>query len=263
MTAKSKFGVPMNSGEYAKEWQVNSAGFESHGDYKWMATQLGNADTVLEIGCGSGNGTLELAKQGRRFVVIEPNAELAQMALNTLRNANISVDYVAASALHTTLPTGNVIIDADIFDKSLDRLLASTQFDAIVCWLIGAEPERVASNLNVAFDEFQGGEPTLYRERLHARCGELGALCLKPRGLIHVVDRQGVSHMDDCKPFIPIIVENHSKVFGPRYSVSSQSISFRELSTSLAADSRMQYSSNQTVTAKGILIFVSVKAVLS
>lgn len=260
MTDTSKFGIPMTADQYADQWQVNSADFEHRGDYKWMAEQLGDADTVLEVGCGSGNGTLELARNGRRFVVIEPNAKLAQIAFSTLKNAGVPVSYVEASALGSPLPTGSAVINADIFDKSLDQLLATIQFDAIVCWLIGAEPARIAPHFNVAVDRFKGDEGGRYREKLHARCGELGTLCLKPRGQVQLVDRQGFRHLDDCKYAIPEIVSLYSKVLGPRYSILEQGISFREINTSLAGNSRMQYVSNQTATATTVFVFVSVKA---
>lgn len=253
----------MTADQYADQWQINSTDFEQRGHYAWMAEHLGEADTVLEVGCGSGNGTLALARNGRRFIVIEPNAKLAQIALSTLKNAGVPVSYVGASELGSPMPTGSAIINADIFDKSLDQVLATIQFDAIVCWLIGAEPARIAPHFNVAVDRFKGDEGRRYREKLHARCGELGTHCLKPRGQIQLVDRQGFRHLDDCKYATPEVVNLYSEVLGSRYSILEQGICFREINTSLAGNSRMQYASTHTAAGTTVPVFLSVKAFLN
>ncbi|MCR4297359.1 MAG: hypothetical protein NUV75_01210, partial [Gallionella sp.] len=62
--------------QYALEWGEGNAGhFTAAGYYDWMAAFLPKRRNVLEIGTGSGNGTLSLLSTGHTVVSVDENPE--------------------------------------------------------------------------------------------------------------------------------------------------------------------------------------------
>ena len=54
--------------------------FLEQGDYKWMARQLKEYKTVLELGCGTGQSTLSLLQQGLNVIAVDKNPSCLSLA---------------------------------------------------------------------------------------------------------------------------------------------------------------------------------------
>jgi hypothetical protein len=219
---KSRFGVPMTADQYAEQWEINSKSFFQDGHYSWMAQQLGGGKIVVEIGSGSGNGTLALVNVGNSVLVVEPNEMLAQMTFNLLKDNGVGVSMVCAGSLDASSFKDScqvLIAPLDVFSSQVDDLLSSLSFDAIVCWLIGAEPDRISEYVGVDKYDFVGPEARDYREKVHSRCYELGRKHLPSGGVVQIVDRIGLDSWSNKGGYREALAERHQELSVESYEV--------------------------------------------
>ena len=66
--------------KYAQDWEKSSNTFFEQGDYKWMARQLKEYKTVLELGCGTGQSTLSLLQQRLNVIAVDKNPSCLSLA---------------------------------------------------------------------------------------------------------------------------------------------------------------------------------------
>jgi SAM-dependent methyltransferase len=207
MAGNTKAIVKEKRREYAKEWALTSRKHEEDGDYAWMASFVEGCDLLLEVGCGSGSATLELAKRGHRVVSVEENPHCIERAASRLREAGVPVEVELRGSLSNfgnsyrddyaqiekPLPPDGVLLVEGLlgYDDHLTRwLLKTCPFDAIVCWLIGGQP---AIGVNALLRE----RASVYYQdsRFHLRFAvqnrlyELADGLLRKDGLLHIVDR--------------------------------------------------------------------------
>lgn len=261
---RSSLGIPMTADQYAEQWEINSKSFSDEGYYRWMSQQLGNVETVLEIGCGSGNGTLALFQEGRRIVAIEPNEKLANLAYENLKANEVPVEFSDLKALVDQVrssTSGVFIVRQDVFDSELELLQEKLNFDAVVCWLIGAEPDRIAIHIGKDKHDFTGPEMANYREKIHKRCYELGERLLAAGGYVHIVDRFGISSWNDKDYARTEFAKFHSALAGGSYKIG-KSDTFLTRARSHIKTSQIQYLA-QGEDQVGILVFSSVKGKLA
>lgn len=260
----SVLGTPMTADQYAEQWRINSDSFKSEGYYSWMSKQLGTAETILEIGCGSGNGTLSLYQEGRIIVAVEPNDMLSKLAFENLSTHNVPVAYSSMDALFDvteSISSGVIIIRQDILGKEIELLKEIFSFDAIVCWLIGAEPDRISVHIGKDKNDFLGPEMANYREKIHKRCYDLGTFFLADGGCIHIVDRFGISSWNDKDYVREDYLKLHTNIAGESYNIS-KSDTFLTRARSSFKQSQIQYLAADVEHVK-TLVFGSVKARLS
>src|SRR3954466_2772373 len=135
--------IRMNAETYAEHWSNESDRFEKQDLYSTLA-EISPKERVIEIGCGNGFGTRQLASN-REVLVIDSNRFLLQKAMeNNSGNSNIT------------------FIEADIFSLSADQAKQILDFSphGIVAWLMGSDPDTVQSRTpkNTALSE----RPKLY-----------------------------------------------------------------------------------------------------
>ncbi|MDT3723133.1 class I SAM-dependent methyltransferase [Pseudomonas oryzihabitans] len=261
-SAKFSLGKPMTAEQYAQEWEINSRSFSNEGYYRWMVEQLGAATKVLEVGCGSGNGTIALVKSGCKVVVIEPNRPMINIAIKNLKGAGydaVEVDLRQLAAQENDAPSVS-IIHGDVFSLEFSETSVKAKFDAVVCWLVGSEPERQAEHLNKKLEDFDGPEAAYYRELIHARCYKIGESLLKKSGVVHLVDRGGIRSWSDKDDARDSLVAQHQELAGDAYDVSRSNTFLRKLHSDMKA-SHINYIAEQAA-ASAITVFSSVKGVL-
>ena len=162
----------MNAETYAAHWADEAARFDKQNLYVELA-RISPKERVLEIGCGNGLGTKQLASD-RKVLVIDNNRFLLQKAKeNNLNNPNIA------------------FIEADIFDLSPDHIKRILDFSpqGIVAWMMGSNPDTVESRTptNTALTE----RPKLYREAVEDLL-VLEPLCTPSVKWIHLANRVGI-----------------------------------------------------------------------
>lgn len=257
-------GVPMNPKEYAEEWRKNSLHFDEAGHYDWMKEQLGSANLVLEIGCGSGEGTHKLAKSGKKVVSIEINENMIEIAVENLRSKGITVEVRKMEALSRDFNNDGpqvIIVHANILDESLDTITPQGMFDAVVCWLIGAAPSHISDQMGTSFEEFTGEEMAIYRTTIHSRCYELGKSVLKLGGQLQITDRIGISSWNDKGEIRELIVKRHSDLAGTSYTLAIENTLLRKAGNFIT--SNIQYIGNESSNGRvGCPVISSSKAVL-
>lgn len=161
--------IRMNAETYAQHWSDESTRFDAQNLYVTLAKILPN-DRLLEIGCGNGLGTKQLASD-REVLVIENNPFLLQKAKdNNPNNPNIT------------------FMEADIFSLSPDQIEQIRKFapQGIVAWLMGSDPDIVESRTpkNTALSEL----PKLYREAVEDLL-VCEPLCMHSVKWIHLANR--------------------------------------------------------------------------
>lgn len=137
--------IRMNAETYAEHWSDEATRFDEQNLYGTLAG-ISPKGRVLEIGCGNGLGTKQLASN-REVLVIDNNRFLLQKAKeNNSSNPNIT------------------FMEADIFALSPEQIKMITDFvpQGIVAWLMGSDADIVESRTpkNTALLE----RPKLYRE---------------------------------------------------------------------------------------------------
>lgn len=235
----SSLGDPMRPDKYAAEWAQDSADISAAGGYAWMDGQLGACNQVLEIGCGSGEGTLQLAKT-RKVVSLEVNPSLLKQTHQRLLANGVSVEIVLQKALWTS--TAQVrLVDISVFGSAVPSALGKQNFDAIVCWLPGASPDLVAMSNGVATSKVERKHIRTYRENVHRRCYVLGKKCLREGGVVHTVDRFGLTP-DLMQDAIEARVQQHAWLAGAGYTVNIADAALFPLPT--VGTSEIQYHMN-------------------
>ncbi|MFM0098730.1 class I SAM-dependent methyltransferase [Paraburkholderia nemoris] len=252
----AQFGQAMSPEQYAEQWASASAYFADSGQYAWMNEQLGAAESVLEIGCGSGLSTLSLAKT-HKVVALDVNESLLTKAEKRLADAGVSVEIVQPADLNQPSNASVRLVKGNIFNDSVFVSIASVPFDAIVCWMIGASPEIVVEATGTSVKDFDGTEPATYRSLVHRRCYELGRDCLKPGGIVQMVDRFVIRSWADKDPFRDQHAAMHVELAGAGYKISKAGTFFRKLDD--LGKSEIQYMASARTS--GIKVLGSVKAI--
>jgi SAM-dependent methyltransferase len=256
------FGTPMTAEQYAAQWQENSTFFSTNGHYDWMRSFLGQPSTVIEIGCGSGGGTLALAQKAQRVVAVEVNTTLANAAAAYLNSNAVPTEVVNIEVQGNPLPPSNcrvTIVVSDVFDNLLSGVLSSVGADAMVCWLIGANPGLISTHLGKGLESFTGPEMPEYRERIHRRTYDLGVSLLKPGGMIHIADRMALNSWKDKDQARLTLVEHHISLSNGKYQISKEGSFLKRLEKSFAT-SKIQYIAPPEVNGSAISVLSSVTA---
>lgn len=257
-----KFGIAMSESQYADEWQYNSQYFIESGLYEWMLEQLGRAEVVLEIGCGSGASTSKIASTGREVFSIEVNKEAANAAALNLKAAGHEVRVLSPHDLKNWAPRSGIrvnILCADIFDEEVANALQESTFDALLCWMTGSYPEHIASILNKPYQSFEGSEMAEYRTKVQQRCYAVGARVLKQGGVVHIVDRAAMRSWNDKDELRNILAETQGKHAGPNYQIGRGDTMFKRLAKPFNT-SRIQYVAPAEARNAPVNVLVSSKA---
>lgn len=191
---------------YVSEWAVNAESMECDGHYQWMAAQVADFPTILEVGTGDGRSTLALLRAGHSVTSVEENpfcleaTELrlreAGMPYAIVRRAQIAIPAahlpysVRYSPLSLPQPSAGaaLLIESDIAnDRELEQWLQSGEkFDAMVCWLLGTHG---AQQRNAFYVKEQIATASDYRLLIQNIIYERAEKVLRPGGILHLVDR--------------------------------------------------------------------------
>ena len=200
--------------KYVNDWQIDTEYFNKQGYYNWMANCLFekvNPESILDIGCGNGNGIIELLKNDNvKFITsIEENEycidnaykKLSEKGINVniikrndyvFKNQGFEVNYTEIDNFESARVN---IIQGDItHDKILHDHLIRQKFDAITCWLIGSHDSIYEYN-----DYMKAGVLNFshYQMIVHKQIFKLADIILNPKGFFHIVDRNEVPYASD------------------------------------------------------------------
>lgn len=123
---------------YADEWEIGARHFYKNDCYGWMAERIEPFKTVLEIGCGTGFGTLELLKRGHKVIAVDKNEYCIEQAKNRIIMAGFTVGGVTENDVE--------FMAADIVNKEFFRSTAESHFDIVICWNIGTYEDSGTRN---------------------------------------------------------------------------------------------------------------------
>lgn len=190
--------------QYALEWgSGNAQQFATRGHYDWMAGFLDGHRRVLEIGTGSGSGTLALLATGHAVVSIDENPECLKLARQKLIAAGHAAVHESRELVEadrrgyriryrqpaSAFPaSGALLLEGDLLNDPalIEWIGAHAPIDAIACWLIGTYFER---SQNTAIVGLAIANPSDYRVRVHRALAELADRILPRGGVLHLVDR--------------------------------------------------------------------------
>lgn len=228
-----QLGRAMTEAEYAREWQKNAGHFETDGHYQWLNERLGDTKRVLEIGCGAGASTLQMAKSGRQVAAIEVNANLIRMSQQLLENNGIAVQVVGGNdaGRMTSWPENVqvIIVHADFLTPEGEAAAAAAKIDAIACWMVGANPGQIGMALKKGYMQFDGSEAAEYRKRLHIRCFEVGRRILPGSGFVQVADRVAVDPKSPPEAVTEVASSVYQDLAGRGYRIDRDATQLRPL----------------------------------
>ena len=238
----------MSEEQYAERWHNSAMVFAQYSHYFWMAEQVGSLQSVLEVGCGSGEATYELTKKVSNIVVVEVSPVLASAARDLLVDKGIDVNLVDSPFIEPLnfKEVQVTILVCDFFDSRIEYLLAGSCFGAVICWMIGAYPDLISKNIDKSIDQFSGEEMAEYREKIHRRCYEIGVNILDSDGVVNIVDRMGVSSWNDKNELRKQICETHSDLANRNYNISYADCMLRKIDMSLINSADIGYISSRS-----------------
>ena len=120
--------------KYALEWNNSAQYFYDHKSYKHLATHISKFNTVLEIGCGTGQSTLALLEAGHSVIAIDQNPYCIEKARQLVESAGYSViEHVDMLSSKSAC-----FIEYDITEPSFEHnILSKISPDVVTCWNVG------------------------------------------------------------------------------------------------------------------------------
>jgi|GEM_PF-730068 len=120
--------------KYADQWEKSSEYFHSNGEYQWMVDNIRKYEVVLEVGCGSGYGTLELLRNRHKVISIENNEYCLEQAKNKIENEGFIVNTDMTEFNNSDV----VLINSDITDASILDQFRNCKIGVVICWNVGS-----------------------------------------------------------------------------------------------------------------------------
>ncbi|KQN01213.1 hypothetical protein ASE78_17475 [Sphingomonas sp. Leaf25] len=138
---------PSTRAEYASQWADESAHLDSFGIYRDLANLISER-RVLEIGCGTGRGTAQIAKEGAVLAIDNNDVLLAEARRHNAGSKNVAFCH------------------ADLFDMpdTARRMIAEFGPTVIVGWFLGGSGADVAVHTTEQPELVAKGK--LYREKI-------------------------------------------------------------------------------------------------
>lgn len=158
-------------------WQEEGEKHWRAGDYAWMAERVGGK-RVLEIGCGTGFGTLAMATRGLLLMALEPKSDCIAVAGERVRDS-LPADLHALSGGASPI---FLQVGVDSIDTEMRHRIIEFAPDWVVCWLMGAD-DRVLDHSLPPAQSVQK-----YREAVHRCVAELAAT-LPSVVAVNLIDR--------------------------------------------------------------------------
>lgn len=110
--------------KYADQWNESAKYFYQNDSYSWMSSHIEEYHSVLEVGCGTGYSTLNLAQKGHIIQAIDKNQFCLERAKTLIKNNNLE------NCVH--------FISGDVADDSFRVQVAKkNDFELVVCWNVG------------------------------------------------------------------------------------------------------------------------------
>lgn len=120
--------------KYANEWNNSAEYFSEHNSYKHLAAQISRYKTVLEIGCGTGQSTLALLKEGHSVIALDQNPYCISKAHNLISASQYSIKDSLCELTENSV----CFIECDVTDKAnVNELLSGANIDIVICWNVG------------------------------------------------------------------------------------------------------------------------------
>ena len=168
-----KGSTSLTNFDYANFWKNESDSMASNSLYCSLSELLPVNKRVLEIGCGCGNGTIELCK-GRKVLSLDINQfsiDLARKRLNGNSNALIhKCDFLKLR-------------------KSDKELISDFQPEIIVGWFLGGNGLDVFKHTSE--EPMPEKKPKLYREKIEDSIIS-DDVCISSVEMIHLVNREAM-----------------------------------------------------------------------
>ncbi len=119
---------------YAEQWNNSSDNFYKNSSYFWMREQIKKYNTILEIGCGTGQSTLSLLEKGHKVIVIEKNNFCIEKAKLLLEKKGYIIGTIECGLLDCDV----IFLESELFDTSTSNCISHISFDVVICWNIGS-----------------------------------------------------------------------------------------------------------------------------
>ena len=125
----------MNEKErYALEWSTSADYFIENNSYNILTKSIKEYHTILEIGCGTGQSTLSLLKEGHSVIAIEQNSYCIIKAKEIIQAAG----YNICESIENISKNSVCFLEYDITNPDfLDSILPKLEFDIVLCWNMG------------------------------------------------------------------------------------------------------------------------------
>ncbi|KAA0570130.1 class I SAM-dependent methyltransferase [Azospirillum sp. Sh1] len=240
-------GTAMTPQQYAEEWEISSSAFDKNGHYKWMAEQFCNGDVVLEVGCGSGLGTMALCEKFNKIISVEVSEECIDRTVATLRSAGVAYEVSDIENMNSDTITSSSkvsVLHASIFNEGIKSKITGGNFSAIACWLFGANPYTISDHYGSTPQRLKGSEISKYREDAQRHCFQLGEHILVSGGIVSMVNRMGFAAGATEPEFINALSDEYKVLSGSAYTITPKNTVIRAIDSEMKS-SRISYVTSQ------------------
>jgi SAM-dependent methyltransferase len=198
---------------------------------------------ILDIGCGNGNGIIELLKNNNidNIITIEENEFCIECAYSNIKAKGINVkkiirneatffrgQYINRYSEINDFDISRVtIIQGDILhDEKIKEYIKKQKFDAVTCWLLGTHQSN-NDNIDYIEDFIKAGtmDNETFRLLVQNCIYELSDVFLNKDAFLHIVDRVGLPCSEER---MKICLNNHKGQASVTSLIVDEEIKFLE-----------------------------------